>query len=309
MKKYNLCCIGHITQDKVVTPNNVVEMPGGTAYYFAKALSRLDVSEFQLVTAVGDEGMPAVEDIRQTGIAVECHLCEHSVCFENIYHSINQSNRTQRVTAMAAPFTLEMLKDVDAEIIHLGSLLQTDFSLEVIQALASRGKVSVDVQGFLREVKGEEVHAIDWKDKLVALRYIHTLKANRDEMLTITGCDEPHEAALMLADWGVKEVVLTFDEEGSLVYTKGEFIEIPAFPTISVVDATGCGDTYMVGYLYQRSKGAPVYEAGCFAAAMCTIKLQGYGPFNGSEQAIRQIMNSSNSLEKLVTNLKFGSSK
>ena len=137
MKKYKLCCIGHITQDKVVTPNNVVEMPGGTAYYFAKALSRLDVSEFQLVTAVGDEGMTAVEDIRQTGIAVECHLCEHSVCFENIYHSINQSNRTQRVTAMAAPFTLEMLKDVDAEIIHLGSLLQTDFSLEVIQALAS----------------------------------------------------------------------------------------------------------------------------------------------------------------------------
>ena len=89
---------------------------------------------------------------------------------------------------MAAPFTLEMLKDVNAEIIHLGSLLQTDFSLEVIQALASRGKVSVDVQGFLREVKGEEVHAIDWKDKLVALRYIHTLKANRDEMLTISHC-------------------------------------------------------------------------------------------------------------------------
>ena len=294
MKKYQLCCIGHITQDKVVTPNDVVEMPGGTAYYFAKAMTHLDTSGFQLITAVGEEGLPAVEDIRQAGITVECNLCEHSVCFENIYHSINQSDRTQRVTAKASPFTLEMLKAVDAGVIHLGSLLQTDFSIEVIKSLATKGKVSADVQGFLREVKGEEVHAIDWEDKLVALRYIHTLKANRDEMFTITGCDEPHEAALMLADWGVKEVVLTFDEEGSLVYTKGEFIDIQAYPTAKLVDVTGCGDTYMVGYLYQRSKGASVYEAGCFAAAMCTIKLQGYGPFSGSEQTVRQIMKSSN---------------
>ena len=299
MAKYRLCCIGFITKDKVVTPQETVSMPGGTAYYFAHAMSQLQPAGLQLVTAVGKDDLSVVEDIRQLGIDVDCHQIPQTVCFENIYHSVSQSDRTQRVTAAAAPFSIDDLKAVDADVIHLGSLLRSDFSVEVISQLAKRGKVSADVQGFLREVHHEEVKPVDWTEKREALRYIHTLKANHDEMLTITGCEEPHEAALMLADWGVKEVVLTFDEEGSLIYTRGEFTDVPAYPTAKLVDATGCGDTYMVGYLYQRSLGASPYEAGCFAAAMCTIKLQGFGPFSANEQAVRQIMSSSNSLEKL----------
>ncbi len=29
MKKHTLCCIGHVTLDKVVTPQSTVFMPGG----------------------------------------------------------------------------------------------------------------------------------------------------------------------------------------------------------------------------------------------------------------------------------------
>ena len=38
-------------------------------------------------------------------------------------------------------------------------------------------------------------------------------------------------------------------------------------------------------------KGASYREAGCFAAAMCTIKLQTHGPFCGTEAEIRRIIN------------------
>ena len=55
---------------------------------------------------------------------------------------------------------------------------------------------------------------------------------------------------------------------------------------MQIVDATGCGDTYMVGYLYMRNRGTSCEEAGCFAAAMCTIKLQSHGPFCGTEEEI-----------------------
>ena len=34
---HKLCCIGYITRDKIVTPDNTVYMPGGTAFYFAKS--------------------------------------------------------------------------------------------------------------------------------------------------------------------------------------------------------------------------------------------------------------------------------
>ena len=84
--------------------------------------------------------------------------------------------------------------------------------------------------------------------------------------------------------------MLTLGDHGSLIYAGGEFYDIPAYPTPSVVDATGCGDTYMAGYLYSRSRGAGYVEAGKFAAAMCTLKLQHAGPFNGTAADIDRIL-------------------
>ncbi len=290
MSTHSLCCIGYITQDKVVTPQNTIFMPGGTSFYFAHAIKHLNTNDFLLVTALADCDKGIVEDIEKEGIDVKALPSTHSVCFENIYGD-NQNERTQRVTAKADPFTVEGLKDINAQIIHLGSLLADDFSLDIIKYLSGKGLLSVDVQGFLRKVDNEQVLPVDWEEKKEALKYIHILKANEAEMEVLTGCTEPHEAALLIADWGVKEVLLTLGDKGSLIYSKGQFYEIPAYPALRIVDATGCGDTYMVGYLYMRNKGVSYKEAGCFAAAMCTIKLQSHGPFCGTEAEINKIIN------------------
>lgn len=292
-KKMNhkLCCIGYITRDKIVTPDNTVYMPGGTAFYFAKAVSRLQADDFLLVSALAEEDKAAAEEIIREGIEVKLVPTIHSHSFENIYGN-NPNERRQRVTAQADPFRIEDLKEVQAEIIHLGTLLADDFSLEVIKHLASRSTLAADVQGFLRKVENEKVFPVDWAEKREALKYIHTLKANESEMEVLTGCSEPHEAALLIADWGVKTVLLTLGDKGSLIYSNGQFYDIPAYPTLQVVDATGCGDTYMAGYLYKRSQGASYQEAGCFAAAMCTIKLQSHGPFSGTEEAVNAIISS-----------------
>ena len=284
-----LCCIGHITLDKIVTPKMTKYMSGGTAFYFAHALSCLDNSRFLLVTALGTEEMEAVEDIRRKGIQVKVLPSTYSVYFENIYGE-NQDNRTQRVLAKADPFTVEGLQSVEANIFHLGSLLADDFSLDVIKYLSTKGLLSVDAQGYLREVRGEQVFAVDWPEKREALKYVHILKANEHETEVLTGTTDPHEAAIILAGWGVKEVLLTLGSMGSLIYADGQFYEIPAYSPKEVVDATGCGDTYMAGYLYMRSKGASCLEAGRFAAAMCTMKLEASGPFNGKEEDLWHIM-------------------
>ena len=89
----------------------------------------------------------------------------------------------------------------------------------------------------------------------------------------------------------MKEVLLTLGSYGSLIYADGEFHEIPAFEPAEVVDATGCGDTYMTGFLYMRNKGASYDEAGRFAAAMCTIKLGASGPFSADESKVFEIVN------------------
>lgn len=292
MNDGRICCIGHITHDKVITPQFEADMPGGTAYYFAKALGNLKHSNFELVTCVAEDALPVVDALRKDGINVSSLPSRNTVCFENKYGE-DMNDRSQRVLAKADPFTVWNLGGIKADIYHLGTLLADDFDLEVIKYLSGRGKLSVDVQGFLREVEGETVKAVDYGEKLAAFPFIDILKANEKEMETLTGTADPYEAAKVLSGWGVKEVLLTLGDKGSIIYSDGEFHVIPAYPVERAVDATGCGDTYMAGYLYKRSRGAGIDEAGRFAAAMCSLKLGEKGPFAGSEEDIEKIINMS----------------
>lgn len=288
-KIYDLCCIGHITLDKVVTPGKTVDMPGGTSFYVSNAIRHLDSIKYALVTAVGAPEMYVVDDLRRKGIEVNAFESASSVCFENIYGE-NQNNRTQRVTAKADPFTTVQFKDINARIFHLGALLADDFSLDVLRHLSQKGQISVDSQGYLREVRDESVYAIDWKDKLDALEYIHFLKANEHEMEVLTGYSDAVAAAKQLNDWGVKEVLLTFGSMGSLLYDGSNFYRIPAYKPREIVDATGCGDTYMAGYLYQRAKGKTMEDAGHFAAALSTLKIERSGPVQATNEEVFNCM-------------------
>ncbi len=291
MKK--ICCIGHITLDKIITPKTEVEMPGGTSFYFAHGINSINPNaNFQLVTAVAESEMKSVDDIRALGVDVVVLPTRHTVFFENKYGA-NQNSRTQRVLAKADPFTAQSLSNIDADIYHLGSLLADDFSIDVFEMLSAKGTLSVDAQGYLREVRGENVYSIDWKNKCDYLRYVDILKVNEFEIEALTGHSEVKAAALTLASWGVKEVCITLGSYGSVIYDGNEFTIVPAFPTREVVDATGCGDTYSTGYLYKRACGATIAEAGCFAAAMSSLKLEHSGPFNRTEADINALIKES----------------
>jgi len=287
MKK-DICCIGHITLDKIITPRSTVYMPGGTSFYFAHAISHLPRKvSFQLITAVGRNEMKSVKEIENAGIDVKAFESRETVYFENKYGE-NSNNRRQRVLAKADPFTIEQMEGIDAKVYHLGSLLNDDFPPEVVEYLSTKGNVSIDVQGYLREVRGEQVHPIDWKDKMRVLRHTDILKLNEHEMEVVTGLSDPRDVARRIASWGVREVVITLGSMGSLIYAGGQFYDIPAYKPKNVVDATGCGDTYSAGYLYCRALGESYNEAGRFAAAMCTLKLEHNGPFDRSISEIEK---------------------
>jgi len=259
-------------------------MPGGTAFYFARSLYNID-HNFLLVTAVAKDQISFVEDLKNKGIPVQLQPSAYTVYFENIYPA-NQDIRIQRVWQKADPFLKEDLDNVDAKIFHLGSLLADDFSVELIKSLSEKGSVSMDVQGMLRAVEDTHVIAVDWTEKKEALQYIDILKANESELKVLTGTDNIAEGAKILASWGVKEVVVTLGSMGSVIFSDNKFHLIPAFVPQKIVDATGCGDTYMAGYLYKRSLDIGMQEAGEFGAAMATLNIENSGPFDGSKKDI-----------------------
>jgi sugar/nucleoside kinase (ribokinase family) len=292
---YDICCIGHITSDKVVTTKAVMHMAGGTAYYFSCALSGLDVG-YLLVTALAPAEMHYVTALRGKGIEVKVQPSAHTVYFENIYAE-NQDQRTQNVLQQADPFKPELLSPVNAKIFHLGPLLAGDISIQLIKTLAAKGLVSLDVQGYLRKVENYKVYPVDWPGKKEALQYVDILKADEAELQALTGCKDVRKGARLLADWGVKEVVVTNGSMGSVIYCEGVFYTIPAYLPKTIADATGCGDTYMAGYLYRRVKGIGIQQSGEFAAAMASLKMESPGPFTGTEEEVANVMNLGGNIE------------
>jgi len=284
----DICCIGHITSDKVVTSNSTMYMPGGTAYYFSFPCAKLDI-RYQLVTALSVQDMAYVDDLRNLGISVKVQESRYTVCFENVYEE-NTDFRTQYVSQQADAFTEETILPLTAKIFHLGPLLSADISLTLIKTLAQKGLVSLDVQGYLRTVEAGKVLKADWAEKVKALAYVSILKADETELRTLTDIDDVRKGAEIVAGWGVKEVVITNGSSGSQIYSGGHFYTIPAFPPQQLVDATGCGDTYMAGYLYQRIKGADEQHAGRFAAALATRKLESAGPYQGSFEDVLDLL-------------------
>jgi sugar/nucleoside kinase (ribokinase family) len=297
---YDICCIGHITLDKVVTTKSVVHMAGGTSFYFSNAIRNMEV-DYTLVTALAAEQMSSVSALRAKGIDVNVLPSMHTVYFENIY-SENMDHRTQRVLQTADPFTVEQLVDIQARIFHLGPLLADDIPVELIRDLSHRGIVSLDVQGYLRKVENKNVLAIDWADKREALQYIDILKANEYEMEVLTGTSDVREGAKILYDWGVKEVLITLGSQGSVIYRGDEYYMIPAYTPKAVIDATGCGDTYMAGYLCQRIEGADTQDAGEFAAAMATIKIESSGPFTGTREDVTKLVAEGDKVMPVIVN-------
>ena len=273
-------------------------MAGGTSFYMAHGMHHLSQDfPFQLVTKIGQESQEEVDHLRQMNIDVVSYSSPHSVFFENHY-GLNSNQRTQRVLAKAAPFTIEEMEPLAAEVFHLGSLLADDFSPEIVKFLAQKGCISIDVQGYLREVRSEKVYAVDWKDMDAVLPYVDIVKLNEHEMYAIMHTNDPKIVAEKLASYGVREVIITLGSYGSLIYADKTCYEIPAYTPRKIVDATGCGDTYSTGYLYMRSQGATFQEAGRFASAMCTLKLEHNGPFEGSLKDIETLIKNTDRLSQ-----------
>lgn len=283
---YQICCIGHITSDKIVTPRSVNYLPGGTAYYFSLALSKLDIG-YLLVTSLARAEMHYVEAMRAKGIPVKVQPGSGTVFFENIYGE-NPDDRSQNVLQTADPFTMAQLQDVDAQVFHLGPLLADDISADLIKTLSAKGRVSLDVQGYLRKVINKKVYPADWPQKQQALQYISVLKADVAELQALTGYATVTDGAKWVAGCGVKEVVVTDGSKGSVICSGGLFYDIPAYHPGLIADATGCGDTYMAGYLYRRIKGDTIRQAGEFAAAMAGLKTAASGAFEGTEADVLQ---------------------
>lgn len=283
---YDICAIAHITKDVNTTPAGIRTMPGGAGYYFSKSLHHLG-SHALLVTKFSPRDDLLKGELNDLNTLI--YQSEQSHFFENIYEDYTD-NRQQKAHSLADPFNAEDIREIQARYFHLSPLAPNDIPIEIFKELSTRSKISLDVQGYTRKIIHGIVSNSIWDQLPEALRMVHILKVSESESAIITGETNPIKAVIALSDYGIPEVILTRGQKGSLIYFENEHHEVPAYQPQALVDPTGCGDTYMAGYLHQRSQGKGIIEAGKFGAAMATLKIEQFGAFSGEFRGIQALV-------------------
>lgn len=291
LSAFDVCVIGHVTKDIFKAGEMTTAMPGGTAYYTSVGLKRFGL-RVAVVTKVAQEDEPLLlRDLMAREIAVFSMKSNDSSAFENIYSCENLDSRLQRIRSIGAPFSTEDIAEITATLFHVGPLTNQDISVDLLKHLSDRpGKVSLDVQGMLRPARMGEVREEDWPDKKEGLGYVDILKADEKEARLLSGQRAIERAAAVLASLGPKEVIVTMGSRGSLLHAQQTLHRIPSFAPRQAGYPTGCGDTYMAGYLYERLQGVAPEPAARFAAAAAALKMEDPGPFGGSKADVQVLL-------------------
>ena len=301
----DVCVIGHVTRDIIRINNREKELPGGTAYYSSMALKSLGLN-VAAVTKMAYEDSYLLDDLNRNNIDVVLKMSLRTTVFANSYAWYSNHGdyyRAQTVESIAAPFSIEDIPDISPTICHIGSLTKGDIPLDVLKFLARKSIISLDVQGFLREVVQGCVRMKDWNEKRAALSNVDILKADETEARILTGKENIEEAAKTLSALGPQEVIITSGSNGSLIYCKEKFYHIPSYLQERIIDPTGSGDTYMAGYLYKRLRSiGPALDfnnIGKFSAVTASLKLRRHGPFKGSREQVEYFLETRDEFEGL----------
>ena len=94
--------------------------------------------------------------------------------------------------------------------------------------------------------------------------HVSILFGNEEEVASLYQC-EVNDAISVLSGT-IDEVVVTRGPKGAFVGSKEHSYEIPAMPRGEVIDTTGAGDLFAAGYLFGRTNGFDLLQAGRLAS-------------------------------------------
>jgi sugar/nucleoside kinase (ribokinase family) len=275
--------VGHLSRDLLITPDLTREsLGGGTAYaMLAPAVGAMGSG---IVTRVGqDFNQEYMNALRMSGLDLTGLRTSgpHTTRFVNIYDA--QGNRTQRVEAVAPSLRGDdyLSHHLHSTIFHFCPLTAAELHLSCLEVADTSGAfVSLDVQGYLRAIEGDRVVPRNWDERDEVLRYVDSVKFDDKELKVAYGKIPEALAVEKVTRLGPKIVIVTRDRRGSTIYTRNGHTDIPLVLADKFVDATGCGDTYTVGFLLEYMRTGDIKRAGLFGATCASYNLETVGPYD-----------------------------
>ena len=272
-----LVLIGPVCEDLIVIGDDKSFKVGGATYYqsfvydefYEDYLAIINTSNQDLAYSFPDESK------------VKIILKDDTHYFINEYpNKYDLDIRSQSTNFANIPISKEELQSVfdesnlnqgNIDAFVLNPLNSNDFPIETINFLRSfHVPIFISLQGFLR-FKGE--------NNLMILKRSENLRFIFEVGDTIF-MDEDEFAIINDGQFHGSTLVITNGSKGSrIINVDGETIRINAVKCKNIVDATGCGDTYMAAYILARLNHKNLNESADFASLIASRKLESFGPY------------------------------
>ena len=289
MQHYDLLILGPATRDvNIDYTGEESRIVGGAVTFCTPAAAATGAKVFAAVKAAPEAPeVPRAFHLPPEDIAIL--PSRHTTEMRNRYFTADRERREALCAAQSDPITPEEVPDIPRKMTHLAGLLYGDFPNTLIEALAGKGLLTCDIQGFLRRNEGGKLVFRDWEDKRRYLPCFDILKADAAEAEILTGLTDRREAARKLIEWGVREVLISHNSE--MLAFDGR--RMCAYPVTSrnLSGRTGRGDTVFGSYIAMRALGSDIDAALRYATACVSLKMETPGPFTGTRADVEAYMN------------------
>jgi len=274
---YDVIYVGNYTKDTIISPTGTRYVDGGAVNYASHAAAKLGF-KVAVVTRLSKEDERVIKEIESCGIDCFPTYTPSSTLMQLEYPTTDPDHRILTVRGDAGTITAADIEPLQTKAAVIGPSFRGEVGLDVIERLKEKNIcVAADMQGYVRVLHGIELKFEKWNEMPVYLHHVDIVKSDMVEAEALTGEKNILNAARAFAAMGPREIVLTH-KEGVLVYADGKAYELGFYPT-SLEGRSGRGDTCIGTYTAMRLNKSPL-EAGIWAAAVTSLKVERVGPFN-----------------------------
>lgn len=261
--------------DEVFVPR-MEQIPGGSAANFAVMCARLGM-EVGFIGKVGKDffGDYLLKDLVNERVNIDA-VPKSPLPTGTVFIAVRKDGQRMMFAHSGAA---NDLKNSDIKLPYLnsfGHLHLADLeNVPVLEYAAKnfKGTVSLNPGALIAE---------NPQEALSLIKHVDFLICSEVEALRISGKKTVNEALSFFISTGPKIVVITRGGKSPVAFDGKEKVELPVFK-VPVVDATGAGDSFSAGFVFEYLKTKNLRDSLRFANAAASIVIQNPGARGGLE--------------------------
>ena len=222
--------------------------------------------EVSFIGAVGKDSNGELVKKLLKDISLNAYIKESDEPTGVAFIIIEETTGENRILIVQGANTDLTIEDIDrhSNLFKEGDILLTQFecSIDTVQHIIKKAhdsKMTVIVNPApYKEMEKEYFQYIDY------------LVPNEHETEQLTGITDVELSSRALLDWGVKNVITTLGEKGSILINNETIIKVAPYK-VNAVDTTAAGDSYLGALVTKLAEGKDIIEAMEFASLASSV--------------------------------------